>query len=84
MHHVDGAALHGLEQLARGHDLVGVEQFDLHLAIGGGVDVIDGRLGHLLTQCGARVGLHAPFDRRLRMDNGWRGQSRRGGNGGPF
>ena len=69
MHHVDGAALHGLEQLAGGDNLVGVEQLDLHLAIGGGVDVIDGRLGHLLTQGGTGIGLHAPFDRRLGMDN---------------
>jgi hypothetical protein len=37
-------------KLARGHDLVGKEQLDLQLAIGVGVVVVDGRLGHVLAK----------------------------------
>jgi hypothetical protein len=47
LHRVDGAALQGLEQLARGHPLVGKEQRDFHLPGGGLVEQVDHRPDHL-------------------------------------
>ena len=73
---VDRAALQGLKQLARWDNLVSVEQLDFHFTIGGGVDIVDNRLGHMLSQCRARIGLKAPFDRFLRTGNRWCRQRR--------
>jgi hypothetical protein len=50
-----------------GHDLVGKEQFDHHLAIGCLVEGIDEGLGHILAERRAGIGLHAPADRLLRL-----------------
>jgi len=81
LHRVDRAALHRLEQLARRHQLVGIEQLDLHPVAGDLVEHRDRRIDHVFGQRRARVGLHPPADRRLR-DRG-RGQAgggnRRGG-----
>ena len=66
MHRVDRPALQRLEELARRHDLIGVEQLDLKLALGGRVDRVDDRLGHVLAQRRAGIGLEPPPDRLLR------------------
>ena len=76
LHRVDCAALHRLEQLARRHQLVGVEQVDLHLVAGDGVEPLDGRQRHLRAERGPGIGLQPPADRRLRM-NRRRGKGRR-------
>jgi hypothetical protein len=52
LHRVDGAFLHGAEQLARRHKLVGEEQLDLHLVTGDLVEAVDGRLDDVLGQRG--------------------------------
>ena len=85
MHRVDGASLHGAEQFAGRHDLVGEEQFDHHFAIGSLVEGIDERLGDELAQRCAGIGLHAPADWFLGQDRrrGKRGSgSGAGGNAG--
>ena len=69
---VDRAGLHGAEQFARRHELVGVVELDLHLALGGGVEHVDGGLGDVRAERGAGIGLQTPLDRRLRDDGGRR------------
>ena len=69
---INGAALKRLEELASGDDLVGVKQFDFHLPVCGVVDVIHHGFGHMLAKGCAGIGLEAPFDWRLRLDDGRR------------
>jgi hypothetical protein len=76
LHGVDRAALHRLEELVRGHELVGVVEVDLHLVAGDGVEHVDRGLGHLRAEARAGIGLQAPADRRLRADHVRRGKRR--------
>src|SRR5690606_1369119 len=70
LYRIDGAALHGAKQLAGGYQLVGKIQLDLHGALGGLVEGIDGRLDYVFAERRACVGLQAPGDllRFLRID----------------
>ena len=67
LYRVDGAALHGAEQLAGRHELIGEVEIDLHLAVRHLVERVDGRLDHVLGERGTRVGLKPPLDLRLRL-----------------
>ena len=82
MNRVDGAALHGAEQLARGNQLVCIEQLDLHAVPGDVVEHLDCGVDHVLGQCRAGIGLHPPLDRRL--GQGGRRQCSSGRGCGPF
>ena len=69
MHTVDGAALKRLEQFARWNDLVGIEQFDLKLALAGRVDRINGGFCYFFTK--GRTGIGS-FPARA-GSTGWQG-----------
>ncbi len=68
MHRIDRAILHGAEQIARGYELVGIEQFNLHLAVGRLIESVYSRLDDMRRKRRARVGLETPADRRPGMD----------------
>ena len=60
---VDGSALHRAEQFAGRHQLIGEEQFDLHLPFRHLIESVDGRLDNMRRQRRAGVGLQPPLDR---------------------
>ena len=62
---VDRPAQHRTEQLARRHQLVSEEQFDLHPLARDLVEHVDRRFDDMLGQGGTGVGLHPPGDLRL-------------------
>ena len=72
---LDGAVLHGVENLQAGNDLAGGESLDLEFVVGGFAD----RLGHHLGAAMQRVERfrparrHAPFDLRHRLRDRRRG-----------
>ena len=72
---VERALLHGAEELALRHQLVGEVELDLHLAVRRLVEGLDRGLDHEGAERRAGVGLQPPLDRRLRLDVG-RGQRR--------
>ena len=68
LHRIDRTILHSTEQIACGYKLVGIEQFNFHLAVGRLVEGIHGRLDDMRRKRRARVGLETPADRRPGMD----------------
>jgi hypothetical protein len=68
---INGSTLQGLEEFTSGDNLVSIVQFDFHLTLGSGVDVINNGLGYMLTKGSTGVSLEAPFDRGLCCDNSW-------------
>src|SRR3546814_1188852 len=66
---VDGPGLERSEKLSGRHDLVGEVEFDFQFALGGRIDGVDDRLGDMLAECGAGIGLEAPFYGRLCLDD---------------
>jgi hypothetical protein len=62
LHRIDCPALHGLEQLVRGHKLIGIKQVDLHFVACDGVEQVNRGFRHLRAQRGARIGLQPPAD----------------------
>ena len=83
LHRVDGAALHGAEELAGRNDLIGKEQLDLHPLARDLVEHVDRRLDHVLSERGAGIGLHPPRNLGLRnrrsRERAGRGNDRRCG-----
>ena len=62
---VDGAVLHGAEQFASGHQLVGSVELNDHFPVGGLVKGVNLGFDDVLGQRGPGIGLHAPLDGRL-------------------
>ena len=62
LHCVDGAALHGAEELAGGHQLIGVKQLDLHAVASNLVEHLNRWVDHVRGEGGASVGLHPPLN----------------------
>src|SRR5690606_790576 len=82
LHHLEGAAPHGVEGLRRRHDLAGREEIDLEPAAGELADAGDELLLELLRR-GAAVPerLHPPGDGLLRPRDRGCGEARAGGPG---
>src|SRR5690606_30548395 len=79
LHHLEGAAAHGVEGLRRRHDLAGREEIDLELAAGELADACDELLLELLRR-GAAIPerLHPPGDGLLRPHDRGCGKARAG------
>jgi hypothetical protein len=80
LHRVDRAVLQRAEQLARRHQLVGVVELDLHLAVRRLVEGLDLRQDHVRAQRRPGIGLQPPADRpalRVQIRRRQRGRGRR-------
>ena len=77
LHRVNDAFLHGAEQFAGGHQLIGVKQLNLHAVAGDLVEQFNRRVNHMGRQRRPGIGLHAPPDGVVAFRNRRRGQRRR-------
>ena len=76
LHGIEGAGLHGAEQLIRGHQLIGVEQLKLHFAMRSPVKGFDRRQNNMGAERRAGIGLELPLDRVRRRVGIGRGEGR--------